>query len=162
MRRDNRGLSLVELIMVLALMTLVGSILAYSINMITGRPAQKCSQKIVYSLDRHRTTAMGKIDASYKLHQDTNGTVYLIESVTDSSGTKTTNVPIGENVTVKYTCGGVEKDLASEDLVLGFERGSGAFKKQSDGTYCTQIVVSKASKSYTIVLVPLTGKVSIN
>jgi len=164
MRRDNRGVSLVEIIIVLALITVVGGAMFYSISLISGKPAQKCAQKIVYSLDRHRTTAMGKVDSSYTLTRDSDDRVVLVESVTENGGVvNTTTVPIGEkSVTVKYVCDGVETDLASGDLVLGFERGSGAFKKQSNGKYCTEIKVSKSGTEYVITLVPLTGKVSIN
>lgn len=162
MKKDNRGISLVEIIIVIAIMTVVGGAMFYGVGMISGKPAQKCAQKIVFSLDRHRTTAMGKMDSSYTLRVDGDQIVldeYIKTSATESSNT---TVPVGSSgVTVKYTCGGTEKDLASESLVLGFERGSGAFRKQADGTYCTEIKVSKAGTEYIIDLVPLTGKVSI-
>ena len=164
MRKDNRGISLVEIIMVLALMTVVAGALMYGIGLISGKPAQKCANKIVFSLDRHRTTAMGKVDTSYTLKTDSDDTIILVESVKEADGTvNVTTIPVGENtVEVTYNCGGTVKNLKDEDLVLKFVRGSGAFAKQADGTYCTEIVVSKAGKVYTIELVPLTGKVHIN
>jgi type II secretory pathway pseudopilin PulG len=162
MRRDNRGISLVEIVVVLAIMAVAGGAMLIGIGMISGKPAQKCAQKIVYSLERHRTTAMGKVDASYTLKAEANG-IYLYEYIKSSDAAGTTNVmPVGEKtVTVTYTCGGVVKDLASEPLTLQFERGSGGFVKQSDGSYCTEIKVSKAGVEYVIELVPLTGKVHI-
>lgn len=165
MRKDNRGISLVEIIMVLALMTVVAGALMYGIGLISGKPAQKCANKIVFSLERHRTTAMGKAEGtSYTLKQDAGKEVMLVEKIKEANGTvKETTIPIGENtVEVTYNCGGTVTPLVGNPLVLEFERGSGAFKPQSGGDYCTEIVVSKAGKVYTIELVPLTGKVHIN
>ena len=172
MRKDNRGISLVEIIMVLALMTVVAGMLMYGIGLISGKPAQKCANKIVLSLDRHRTTAMGKaVGTSYKLKTKsaTDKTVILEETIVEADGTtKVTEIPIGEDtVVVNYTCGSTVKTLDESGLTLEFVRGSGAFKPQPDSSggagtdYCTEIVVSKAGKDYKIELVPLTGKVHI-
>lgn len=164
---DNRGISLVEIIIVLAIMTVAGGAMLIGIGMISGKPAQKCSQKIVYSLERHRTTAMGKVDTEYKLYVGADGAIWLDEKVWEKNAPpaapdRTSSIPIGEkSVTVTYVCGSATQDLASAPLTLKFRRGSGGFQPQAGGDYCTEIKVSKAGKDYTIELVPLTGKVSI-
>lgn len=162
---DNSGISLVEIVIVLAIMTLAGGAMLIGIGMISGRPAQKCSQKIVYSLERHRTTAMGKVDTEYKLYVGADGAIWVDEKIWEHSGSapdRVNSVPVGEKtVTVTYVCGGVTQNLASAPLTLKFRRGSGGFQPQAGGDYCTEIKVSKANKDYTIELVPLTGKVSI-
>ncbi|MCM1111809.1 MAG: hypothetical protein NC399_00995 [Muribaculum sp.] len=159
-----------EIIIVLAIMTVAGGAMIIGIGMISGRPAQKCSQKIVYSLERHRTTAMGKTDTEYILSVGADGSIQVTENIWEHSSKaaqptpdRTSTIPVGEKtVTVTYVCGGVTKTLdSSNPLTLKFKRGSGGFLPVSGSDYCTEIKVSKADKDYIIELVPLTGKVSI-
>lgn len=166
MRHDNRGVSLVEVMVVVAIMAVVGGVGIWSINTMSGKPAQQCAQKIVYSLEHHRTTAMARVDAKYRLYEN-GGKIYVDEYWTndetgiDPSAPPATSTEIGSSgVKVQYTLGA---DATRHDLPLelAFDRSSGAFKKQSGGDYCTQIFVMRGGREYSVTLVPLTGKVYI-
>lgn len=166
MRRDNRGISLVEIMLVIAILAVLGGVGIWGINTLTGRKAQQCSQKIVYSLERHRTTAMGKANAQYWLKVNGDGKVCVEERVTNdaSAGWSVTTTEIGSaGVKVKYTLDtdSIPKDISVDPLKLEFDRSSGAFKTQDGGGYCNEIYVSHGGKEFNITLVPLTGKVYI-
>lgn len=166
MRQDNRGVSLVEVMVVVAIMAVVGGVGIWGINAMSGKPAQQCAQKVVYSLERHRTSAMSKVDAVYKLYES-GGKIYVDEYLTNDAGgvdlsaSPTTTTEIGASgVKVQYTLDAAP-DLHELPLYLSFDRSSGAFKKQSGGSYCTQIIVKRGGREHTVTLVPLTGKVYI-
>lgn len=162
-KNDNRGLSLVEVMVVVAIMAVVGSVGIMGINAMSGKPAQKCSQQIIYSLEKHRTSTMGKINAKYVLTTDDNGKVIAEEYLTNEDtmpSDPTTVHKLGDKRTkVTYICNGTMKNIADNPLTLQFNRSSGAFEQQADGTYCTQIIVQRGGRTYNIKLVPLTGKV---
>lgn len=168
MRQDNRGVSLVEILIVVSIITVLAGVGIYGVSLMSGQPAKKCSQKIVYSLERHRTTAMSKVNAKYVLSTD-GDKIYFQEFVIDGADASGTwvdkpKVEIGSSgVEVKYVLdGGSETPLTTgNSLTLEFDRASGAFKPQAGG-YCTQIIVSRGGKEFKITLVPLTGKVYID
>lgn len=157
MKNDNRGVSLVELIIVIAIMAVVVGGTAYGLNMVSGKPAAKCAQKIVYGLTRMRTTAMGKQDAYYKLYLD--GGNVKVEEMTRANGVenKKDAVVIGDStVKVQYKKGGAATlyDLDSTGLTFQFARGSGSLLND-----CSEIQVSRGGHTYTVKLEQLTGKV---
>lgn len=160
MKQDNRGLSLVELLIVIAIMAVLVGVGVWGVNAMTGRPAQQCGQKIIYSLERHRTTAAGKVDASYTLRVDAQNRIIMDEYVSnDGTGSTSSSVLGSGYVTVTYVCGGSTYNLKDDPLTLQFDRSSGSFKKQADGTYCTQIIAASGGRTVEVSLVPLTGKV---
>lgn len=166
MKLDRKGLSLVELLVVIAIMSVVGAVGIMSVNAMTGRPAQQCAQKIVYSLERHRASAMGKEGASYVL-KVVSGKIACEESFTTKGATTTTVSELGASgITITYELNdGTVKTLDdTNSLTLAFDRSSGAFKPQTSGgsDYCTKITVRRGGRDFVITLVPLTGKVYID
>lgn len=171
MRRDNRGLSLVELMVVIAIIAVLGGIGLMGINAMTGRPAQQCSEKIIYSLERHRVTAMSKVDAYYVLRSDAAAKkIYIDEYVTNNRTggsfgpyTKTTAEIASSGVKISYVCSDGNTynldDVTDASLRLAFDRTTGSFKKQADGSYCTRIIAERGGRKFEVTLVPLTGKV---
>lgn len=161
---NDRGVSLVEVIIVVAILAVVGGVGIFGLNAITGRPAQQCSQKIVYSLERHRVSAMGKMQSKYVLRTD-GDKVFVDEYLKNGDGdlgTPSTSEVGSSGVKITYTCGSDEHELADgAPLTLEFDRSSGAFKPQADGTYCTKIVAKRGGREFEVTLVPLTGKVYI-
>lgn len=166
MRQDNRGVSLVEIIIVVAIIAVLGGVGIWGLNAMTGRPAQQCAQKIVYSLERHRTTAMGKVQAEYWLVED-NNRVYVEEYLCNDPavGLALANrVEIGSSgVKVQYMLG-TDPTLydLTQPLKLAFDRSTGAFKPQPGGGYCTKIIAKRGGREFEVTLVPLTGKVYID
>ena len=59
-KTDNKGMSLVEIIVVIAILSLFIGSVSYSINWASGKAAEECAQKLAYNLKQARTMAMGK------------------------------------------------------------------------------------------------------
>lgn len=162
LRSDNRGVSLVEVLVVVAIMAVLGGVGIMGVNAMSGKPAQKCSQQIIHSLERHRTATMGKVSAQYVISRESNGKIVAKEYLSNEetlSGDPANVYELGDKKTkVTYECEGTIKDIDSAPLTLQFNRSNGAFKKV-DGVYCTKIIVQRGGRTYNITLVPLTGKV---
>lgn len=166
MRENNKGLSFVEVIIVVAIMSLLVTMAGFGLGLINGRPADECAQKIMYSLENTRTKAMGKFETTYRLYRDSStGQIMMEESVTVSAGgtaTNTTSVLGDDEVTVTYKLKGVATETtltAGTSVIFNFDRTNGAIT----GTdYCEQIKVSKANREHTITIVGPTGKISMD
>lgn len=169
MKKDNRGFSLVELIIVLAIMAALTGATFIGIGMISGKPAEECASKIFSNIQANRTTAMGKYSASVSFYRGTDG-IYVVEEV---NGTQGTPVKIGDaGVNVQYRVTGDSADAwrnlgsSSDALVISYNRSTGAFKDLEamglDDKYCLEIKCSKANKTKTIILYHLTGKISMD
>lgn len=169
MKQDNRGVSLVEILIVVSIITVLAGVGIYGVSLMSGQPAKQCAQKIMYSLERHRTTAMSKVEAKYVLEEE-NGKVYFREYVVDGAvkaadgGTwiLKSEAEVGSSgVEVVYT---VDADPTPQPLPLElrFNRSSGAFEPLTVGKYCTHIIAERGGKEFKLTLVPLTGKVYID
>ena len=155
-----------EVMVVVAILAVLGGVGIWGVGAMTGKPAQQCAQKIMYSLERHRMTAMGKVSAKYELYEK-DRKVYLKEYVGNDPEhpenlSVTQDKEIGAvGVEVKYKLGSGD-ELKDLPLTLEFDRSSGSFKTQAGGGYCTRIIVSRGGRDYEVALVPLTGKVYID
>ncbi len=166
MRENNKGLSFVELIIVVAIMSLLVTVTGFGLSMINGRPADECAQKIMYSLENTRTKAMGKYETTYELYRDgSTGQIMMRESVKLSSGgtAEITESVLGdEMVTVTYKLKGAatETTLTSgTSVTFVFDRTNGAI---TGTAYCEKIKVSKANREHIITIIGPTGKISID
>lgn len=168
LKQDNRGISLVEIIIVVAIMTIVGGGLYIGISAVSDKPSQQCAEKLVHSLTRHRTTAMGKKSGGtqFEIKKNTEADGGRIVAREIVEGVPSEWIPISDRtVDVYYTIGGTETKLDSTPLVLKFKRGSGGFEKVAAvGDYCTQLRVIRGDSvntEFIVELSPLTGKVNI-
>lgn len=162
--KNNGGLSLIELMIVITLMAIVGAMGIMGLGLITNRPAEQCARQMQVSIERIRNTTMGKKEASLTFSVGADGTIMMQEKV---DGGTSAPVSVGNSgVTVDYIVGGVTYHLIERPLVIAFDRGSGALiaDDPTAGTlvYCSQIIVSKGSKTLTIDIDRLTGKVRLN
>lgn len=161
---DNRGMSLVELIIVIAIMAIVGGILTLGIGMVSGKPAEQCARQIKAVMEQCRTTTMGKPvgDVSLKFEQDSDGVW-----VTFYQGGSSDRRMVGQgDVIVKYIVGGTEYDLRSQPLRIEFDRSTGGLRPSSepgDGTteYCSEFNISRAATVRNLTIERLTGKIQI-
>lgn len=166
MRLNNKGLSFVEIMVVVAIMSVTLLITGFGFNMVNGKPAEECAQKMVYSLQKSRTQAMGKYDAQYEISRNASNEVILTETVYDSVGaatpTVTTTVLGTRDVMVEYELDdGSVHSIDTTPLVVSFTRDTGAFRPVAGLNYCINIRVSKASTVRTIELAPFTGRIAL-
>ena len=59
-KSNNGGLSLVELIIVIAIMAILVGVMAISASSLTGRKVKKCADEIVSTIERTRVLTLGK------------------------------------------------------------------------------------------------------
>ncbi len=165
--KNNKGVTLVELIIVIAIMAVVSGILALSLGSALSKPADECAQKLTNALKSARITTMGKLSCEITIKQASNGAeIWLEEKITNADGsTKVTNTKIGQkNVSVTYKIQGIATpyNLYDKSLVLSYKRETGGFNiPTGHSAYCEEIVIKKGNRTRTIKLSYLTGKVSV-
>lgn len=164
---DNTGYSLVELIIVIAIIALIISTVFYSVVMVFGANAKSCANNIQRAIADCKVTTMGRSSAYMELYRDADQNVYTRMYVMDSSGAYVASEPqkVGTGrVYVAYTPkGGAETELLAGDTIeLRFNRASGGFAKDAGGNVYEKLHVQGGSKKYEIVLTELTGKSEVN
>lgn len=167
---DNKGLSLVEIVIVVTIMTVLTGIMAVGVSLALSKPADECAEKIVSTLSNARITTMGKQGITLKFYEESDQSIWLEEVITNPNGTiSSRKSKIGQKgVVVTYKLDGdTHKNLGSDGIALSFKRSTGGFNTAESplgtdkGKYCEEIVVSKGNRTKTITLYYLTGKVTI-
>lgn len=173
MKKDNRGLSMVEMIIVVAILATVAGTVFLGIGFITGKPAEKCANELLSLMQRNRITTMGKLEARLEIYiKDGCLCVKEVVQTDGEAGPKVTVNKIGETgVEVTYRLAGEStyRTLGDESspLIISYDRSSGAFKDLSlmgsswAGRYCEEIKVEKANKVKILKLVTRTGKITM-
>lgn len=171
MKMDNRGLSLVEIVIVVAIMSVLTGVMAVGVSMALSKPADECAEKIVSTLNGARITTMGKQEITMTFYQNDTG-VYMLQSIKDASGTTDRISKIGQKgVTVKYKLEG-DADyttLNSTGIKLSFKRSTGGFNNvftpgspdTDTGKHCVGMEISKGDRVKVIEIAYLTGKVTL-
>lgn len=190
MNKKNGGYSLVELIIVIAIMAVLTGVAIIGINSVSGMKAKSCAEQILSYMNETKTNALGFDGSKLKLYRESDstkvdvGTYVYSYSIDPGTGkevrsltalSSSTNV-VGEkvvNVKVKLTDGN-EYDLETYDVYVGFNRSSGAFTpvevnqgatvvySSADKKYIEEIKVTQNANTYTIKCVHQTGKFGID
>lgn len=170
MKRDDRGLSLVEMIIVIAILAVVSGIVVLGISAAISKPAEECARKIQQSLQSARVYTMGKQTLSLKFYMK-NGCVYVEETATLPDGSSNTKTPVkisAKGVKVSFRQDGATdySDLgvkgSANELTLSYDRATGGFNKSACAPgFCDKIRVEKGNKVMTVSLYSLTGKVTV-
>ena len=166
MRRNNKGFSLVELIVVIAIMVILTGLISMGVGMAVSKPADECVAKIKSTLQNIRVTTMGKYDAHVEIYKQ-NNQIYAKEiMVEDSTGTTSTKVNLvgtkGVQLFYELDSSGTYVELVEggPSLLIYYDRSSGAFSKATSGYYCTRIKAVKGTKQAVLRLYSLTGKIA--
>lgn len=183
MRKNNKGYSLVELIIVIVIMGLLSGTALFSISMIFGASAKACANDLKEALAENKVIAMGKSEARLKIYRDDDECVYVMQeqlvkdgdawkwnpSKVDGNGNAVVEQIGNSRVYVSYVEEGkTEAELKKgEELYLCYDRSNGSFSDQSKKVHddksilCETIYVKGGHRSYKLTLIQLTGKVEV-
>lgn len=175
-KKDNRGMSLVEIIIVIALISVITGIVGYGISLIGNKPVEECAKKVEMALNQNRINSMGKLSAWLEFYME-DGCLMVKEcfnNTNDASQTQTTTTPIGAKgvyMSITYDAGSSHdiNESVTEDSALrvAFARDSGAvkaFEIKEGGLEqkCKQIKIYKGSYEKIITLDLVTGRVKMD
>lgn len=160
----NGGYSLVELIIVVAILTVIIGTVFYSVIMVFSANAKTTANNIQRAIGDCKVTTMGKSKAYMELYRDADQDVYTKMYVWDNGAAayaESEPQKVGSSrVYVAYKPkSDIETELTAGDkIVISFDRASGGFKADGSGNLYEYIHVQGGSKNYKIVLTELTGK----
>lgn len=181
----NSGFSLVELIIVIAIMAIVVTVAGLSVGTLTGRRVRKCADEIVSTIERARVLTLGKEQNNVEcvISYDSTDKEYhaMVYQVINGTPTEVSDRVVGrypiqvqvyfDDDTHAYSLtelkGALPYASSTQGLHLVFNRASGAFEAgtcEAGGTkknFCKRIVVSNSdgTRRIEITTVGRTGKI---
>ena len=181
----NSGFSLVELIIVIAIMAIVVTVAGLSVGTLTGRRVRKCADEIVSTIERARVLTLGKEQNNVEcvISYDSTDKEYhaMVYQVINGTPTEVSDRVVGrdpiqvqvyfDDDTHAYSLtelkGALPYASSTQGLHLVFNRASGAFEAgtcEAGGTkknFCKRIVVSNSDGTRRIenTTVGRTGKI---
>jgi len=182
MKQNNKGLSLVELIVVFAIMAVVIGMGVLSFSLLFGTQAKSCAQKVSGMLSETKTGCLSRYDEtmtlSYRLAGSdpaittdgyyTENAVFTIDRNAESKSLGSEIRRMGGSnvvITVHMSDGSFFVLGQNNKITISFDRSSGAFEKAStvvDGSagsgYIDKITFQSGLRTYTITMVQETGK----
>ena len=157
MKQDNRGLSLIELIVVIAIMAIMIGVGILSISLLFGTQARGCAQKVSSMLNETKTGCLSRYNETMTIAYRTKGQdgeeayttngYYAINRVY-TINKEAVSVPIGgpdsseiralgsgKVVIVVYLSDGSSVELGTDNYVtISYNRATGAFASAVVGT----------------------------
>ncbi len=172
-KTNNLGFSLVELIIVVAIMSLFVGVTGYGLSLSSGKPVEECARKLAACIQHGRTTTMGKYRNIITVSKESGSERIVVkEEVTikvnpDGSAAQTNerhSVVGSKGVKIEYSMDGgssFTELTTGSSIMLRFDSGSGALKKTAPGdAYYTTFRISKADKVKYVIIETLTGRVT--
>lgn len=183
-KNNNQGFSLVEMVIVIAIMAIVVTTVGLSISVVSGRKVKKCADEIVSTIERTRVLSLGKDQGQVEfiLSQDASENYHVrIYQGSNAADEPILDRTVGKNpIEIKVIFSdGTETVLGNitgntphaihasteNGLRLIFNRASGAFEKGTNAvggdvkTYCEKVVVTGNGITIEITTVGPTGKI---
>lgn len=166
---NNSGYSIVELIIVIAIMAVIIATVSFSINLIFSANARGCANALERAIADCKVTTMGKNDAYLRIYRDTDENVYAQMFIIDRSGNEVPQDPEklgGRRVRVGYLPSGASAGdepteiTGSTTVEIRFDRASGSFVKANHDA-CATFDIRGGRRHYLVEMIQLTGKVQV-
>lgn len=180
MFKDNKGYSMLELVVIIALMGIISVGLFYSFSLVTGQYARECASNLSTTLDKARNYSFSKSassDAYVEISLGTDGyvaTYYAPKSPIDGDAepgtadyTEFEQDTIGKkdvDIICNLADGSSFNITETERIRIYYDRISGAFKEATrvsgataTKAFCNSITV-KRGKTYELTFYNATGK----
>ena len=172
-KSNNGGFSLVELIIVIAIMAILVGVMGISASSLTGRKVKKCADEIMSTIERTRVLTLGKEQNDVECVLTYEGKEYhakIYQKGTLVSDRIVGKDPIDIKVYFEDTLTEIDGKTpyatpGEKGLHLVFNRASGAFEQNTNEAgghekeYCRRIVVTNGSRTIEITTVGRTGKI---
>ena len=157
MRKNNRGFTLVELIVVVTILAVVAAIVGVSVSAVSTANEKRCAAELDSIISMTKMKCLSRSGNVYVvIRQEGNELVYdYYEGVDPAGGQLTDQDRLAKGVTVKYSIGGGTEKIISETetLTLKFNRTTGGLLQPSQ----TQDVLISVGSRYYVTIVALTG-----
>ncbi len=169
--KDNKGYSLVELIIVIGILAVVSGITFYGLTLLSGQYAKEVANNLSSVLETEKNyaqTRSAEADCYVEISYDADGGLYAEyfapEKVVGNTMVSIEKRKIGSSrVTLEFVGGGSTYTLGqSEKIQISFDRVSGGFKSFETSTgitvACDEIFVKQGGRTYKFTLYKATGK----
>ncbi len=173
MRRDNKGFSLVEIIVVLAILAIAGLLGISGLGYVFGQSVKSCADELKSSIGETRINTMGKYETTIHIYEGTDG-FYKQEfqwEVAGGTGSWVSENPqkVGKSyLTLQYRLeDGTVGNIDSDGIWISFNRSSGRERVMTatpSGTGVTGMfdrIIVNGSLTRTVIIVPATGKIMV-
>lgn len=168
MKKNNKGFSYVELLLVLAIIAIMMGIMALSMSLIGRTNVNKGCDNLNNAMNQARTASMakGRINGAITIScQDGKYYYYIGKAGTaesESQKVKFASQPVNVGYTLKSKSGVVKSLNDGDNIVIRYNQSTGAFEMATPvGDYVETIVFSNGDKSATIKCYIATGKTEI-
>lgn len=151
--KKNQGISLVEIVVMVAIIGILLAIVIPSFNSLYGNEAQKGTENLTASLDFTRNQAMDKLVGQMRLYQDEKNNTYVEISYYDGKTMFTEDPQIicdrKAKVTYKTEDSSGWQELDNTGIIITFDRVSGAFRpiQEQSATVSSELNVSFADSA---------------
>lgn len=165
---NNKGYSLLEAIVIIAILGVLTGFMATSSGLFDGRRVKACADSVSSLLDKVRLANLGKDEVTLTIYKDTDQAIKAkivtkIMSRNDSI-TKTFIEDVSnDNVEMSYSTdisGSAENPAGAAGMVFNFNRNTGAIRDTSpNGIQC--IILRKGNAEKKIKIYAATGKIIV-
>ena len=180
LRDDNKGYTLIEILIVFAIISIMLGMFLLTTNVIGTRACKQCQKQLKHELEQVRIASMGKNKVILHLYKGADNKIMVQQTTTiaDIGGAASTHDVSGDireigsaRVRLEFvsSLGGTPVELDSDGIYFAFNRSTGAFKKvkesevggQVHGDYTIkEIYVTGGGLTQKLTLSEITGKVT--
>lgn len=163
--KNNKGISLIELIVVIAIIGIVTGMAAMSLNSLLGFDVKESVNDLSSEISRARVISLSHGPRELKIYKDAGDGCYYVTFYSTVLGEDSVLAEkiSAKNMKITYftdKMAATGTEITDTNVLrLSFDKSSGAFKPlNADLDYCQKITVSKGSRQAVILLYPETGK----